>query len=163
MHSRLHSKYLLTFLLAAIFLSGCGATPTPTPVPVNTQNPAETPTPCVEISVSNETPKVGETIQVVGMAPGALNPNYFGLEIKDEDADDSSMMVNLLAASPVGADVSNILKMVSSQYADGKAIVVLKAAQGGMTKLDYFVSAENFCGVSLGSGSSPKITVTVNP
>jgi len=161
MHNRLCPKYLAFFLSASIFLSGCGATPTPvTPI---VQNPAETPTPCVEISVSNETPKVGETIEVVGTAPGALNPNYFGLEIKDEDADDSSMMVNLLAASPVGADVSNILKMVSNQYSDGKAVIVLEAAKAGMTKLDYFASAENFCGVSLGSGSSPKITITVNP
>ena len=149
------------FFFAAIFLSGCASIPTP--VISISQNPTETPTPCVYISVSNETPKVGETIEVVGTAPGALNPNYLGLEIKDEDADDSSMMINILAKSPISADVSNILKMVSSQYADGKATIVLQAAQAGMTKLDYFASAENFCGVSLGSGTSPKITITVTP
>ena len=163
----LHSKYsLLVCLLAAIFLSGCGAAKTPAALPrvSNVQDLSVTKTTCVTISVSNATPKVGETIGVIGTLVGVVNPNYIGLEIKDQDADDSSMMVNLLSKPPLkGADVSQIVKMVSADYSNGKAVIGLEATGAGVTEVDYFVSAENFCGVSLGNGVSPKIKITVNP
>jgi hypothetical protein len=163
----LHSKRsLLVCLLAAIFLSGCGAAKTPTAIPavLSTLDPSKTKAPCVNISVSNTTPKVGEVIAVIGTLTGVVNPNYFGLEIKDKDADDSSMMINLLSKPPLkAADVSQVVQMVSADYANEKAVVQLKAVNAGVTDLNYFVSAENFCGVQLGNGVSPKITVTVNP
>lgn len=163
----LHSKYsLLVCLLAAIFLSGCGAAKTPAALPrvSNVQDLAVTKTSCVTISVSNATPKVGETIGVIGTLVGVVNPNYIGLEIKDQDADDSSMMINLLSKPPLkGADVSQIIKLVSADYSNGKAVIGLEATGAGVTEVDYFVSAENFCGVQLGNGVSPKITITVNP
>ena len=162
-----HSKYsLLACLLAAMLLSGCGAPKTPTALPPvsNVQDLSVTKTSCVNISVSNATLKVGETIGVIGTLVGIVKPNYIGLEIKDQDADDSSMMINLLSKPPLqAAPVSNILKMVSANYSNGKAVVGLEATKAGVTEVDYFVSAEDFCGTPLGNGVSPKITITVNP
>ena len=163
----LHSKRsLLACLLAVILLSGCGVAKTPTAVSSvsNIQDSAQTKTPCVNISVSNATPKVGETIGVIGTLVNIVNPNYIGLEIKDQDADDSSMLVNLLAKPPIkGAPVSNIVKMVSGDYSNGQAVIGLEATNAGVTEVDYFVSAENFCGAPLGNGNSTKIKITVNP
>ncbi len=156
-------RTLLVCLLAVFILSGCGGAPK-TPAAIKTQNPAETKAPCVNISVSNTTPKVGEVITVTGTLVGVVTPNYYGLEIKDQDADASSILVNLLAKAPIkAADVSTIVEMVSADYSAGTAVIDLKATNTGVTELNYFVSAEDFCGTPLGSGVSPKIKVTVNP
>lgn len=87
-------RIVILCLLTMILLSGCGTTnaPTAAPVAANTKNPLETKTPCVNITVSNPTPKVGEVVSVTStVTAGVLKPNYYGLEIRDKDADDLSL------------------------------------------------------------------------
>ncbi len=160
-------RIVILCLLTMILLSGCGTTnaPTAAPVAANTKNPLETKTPCVNITVSNPTPKVGEVVSVTStVTAGVLKPNYYGLEIRDKDADDLSLMINMLSKPPLkGADVSHIVKLVSADYTDGKAVLGLQANEAGETTIDFFVSAEDFCGDHLGNGLSPKIKITVNP
>ena len=162
----IHKRIVAFCLLTMMLLSGCGTANGPTAGPaVNTRNPLETKTPCVNITVSNPTPKVGEVVSVIGtITAGVLNPNYYGLEIRDKDADDSSLMINVLSKPPLkGADVSHIVKLVSAEYADGKAVLGLQANEAGETTIDFFVSAEDFCGDHLGNGLSPKVKITVKP
>jgi hypothetical protein len=73
------------------------------------------------------------------------------------------MLVNLLVTPIQAADVSQVVKMLSATYADGKAVLTLEARAAGATSIDFFVSAEDFCGTPLGSGVSPKVKITVNP
>jgi hypothetical protein len=156
----------LVLLLAVVLLCGCrpATTPGPAPVALNTVDPLQTTTPCVDITVSKTAAKVGESIEITGTAAGAIKPTYFGLEIKDEDADDSSLMLNFLIPPPLkAADVSHIMKMLLADYTAGKAVIHLKAVEAGATLVNFFVSAENFCGVPLGQGISPRIKITVNP
>ncbi len=159
----LHPKQTLAIcLLIALMISGCSS-PTKTPVVLNPLAPVETKSPCINITVSNTTPKLGEVITVTGTVINVVKPNYYGLEIKDQDADSSSILINLLANTPKTADVSNIVEMASADYSDGTAVIGLKAVSTGMIKINYFVSAEDFCGVPLGNGISPRIEITVSP
>ena len=155
------NQSLLGCLLIVTLLSACGAAKTPFQAPAiaKTQNPLATKPVCVKIDVANPTVKVGEVISVTGTMVNITNPNYFGLEIRDEGADDSSMLVNVLLKPPLkAADVSRIVKMVSADYADQKAVLGLEAVQAGSTTI-----AEDFCGTPLGNGVSSKIKITVNP
>src|SRR6187431_123480 len=103
-----------------MLLSACA--PAKTPTPAAAQNPLETKAACIDITVSSRAVKVGEVISVTGSLVNVVKPNYFGLEIRDEGADDSSMLVNLLSPAPIkAADVSQIVRMVSATYTDGKA------------------------------------------
>ena len=156
---------LLLCFLTVILIVGCGPTKAPTapPAAANTQNPLETKMPCVNITVSNPTVKVGEVVSVVGALVNVTNPHYFGLEVRDQGADDASLLVNLLALPIRAADVSQVVTMASGTYADGKAVLGLEARKAGETTVDFFVSAEDFCGTPLGSGTSPSIKITVNP
>jgi|GEM_PF-6554115 len=165
----LRQKHILlaTCLLAAALLSGCGGTPTtPTPHFLNPVDPlpAGTQPVCAEITPSSTTVKVGETITVTGAAPKVINHYYFGLQVKDAGADDFSMLVNVLSGPPaVVADVSQIVQAVSAEYSAGRAVVELKGRNAGTAEIAYFVSGEDYCGIPLGSGISPIITITVEP
>ena len=157
---------ILACLLTVMLLSACSPAKTPISIPVlaNTKDPLETKAVCVNIAVSNSTVKVGEVVSVTGTLVGVVKPNYYGLEIRDDGADDSSMLVNVLLPGPIkAADVSQIVKMASASYADGKAVLGLEARAVGATTIDFFVSAEDFCGTPLGSGISSKIKITVTP
>lgn len=160
------TQNLLAGLLMVMLLSACGAAKTSLPVSssAKTQNPLATKPVCVNIDVPNPTVKVGDVISVTGTMVNVTTPTYFGLEIRDEDADDSSMMINVLSRPPLkAADVSQIVKMVSVDYTDQKVVLGLQAVKVGSTTIDFFLSAEDFCGTHLGNGVSPKIKITVNP
>ena len=161
------------FLIVCIvmFLTGCG-TPnvpnTPTPArPISSigelPNPDPVNTSCITMTVSKDTLKVGETIQVEGTLVNLVNPTFLGVEIKDQDADDNSLLVNLLRTPIQPADVSQIVTMTTGSYTDGKPAFELKGRNPGETTINFFASAEDFCGTQFGNGISPKIKITVNP
>lgn len=164
-----HQKIVLICLLSTVILTGCGSpAPTATALPIKNQsdiiNPPQPPSDCIEISVSNASPKVGDEISVVGTLKGVVKPTYWGLEVKDEGADASSMLINLMLATPYKpADISQVIKMTSAERSDAKATVNLKIANAGVTNINYFVSAEDFCGTPLGQGVSIKVKITAGP
>jgi hypothetical protein len=159
----------LTCLLIAMFLSGCGSTPTPEPTPVLSNNladiinPPQPPSECIEINVSNTAPKVGEIITVKATLKNVVKPTYWGLEVKDEGADASSMLINLLASTPKAADISKIIKMTSAKHDETTSTIELEMISAGTTDVNYFVSAEDFCGTPLGNGVSARVKITANP
>lgn len=160
----------LTCLLTAVLLSGCSTvTPTATPTPVLSNNladiinPPQPPSPCIEINVSNTTPRVGEIITAKAMLKGVVKPTYWGLEVKDEGADASSMLINLLASTPKAAEISHVIKMTSAEHDDATATIALELTGAGTTEVNYFVSAEDFCGTPLGNGVSARVKITVSP
>ena len=162
---------ILICLLVAAILAGCSS-PTPsataTALPLTNQsdiiNPPQAASDCVEISVSNATPKVGDVVTVIGTLKGVTGPHYWGLEVKDQGADASSMLINLMLTPPYkAADISQIIKMVSAKHDDKTASIDLKIDSAGETNINYFVSAEDFCGVALGQGVSAKVKITVSP
>lgn len=167
----MHKPILLICLLMAAFLTGCsGSVPTPTatslPItnPSDLINPPQPPSACIEISVSNASPKVGDVITVVGTLKGVVKPTYWGLEVKDLGADASSMLINLLTAQPYkAANISQVIKMVSAERDESKATIEVKITNSGSTSVNYFVSAEDFCGTPLGQGVSEKVEITAIP
>lgn len=172
MQSKTSSRKIIVACLLIVFvLSGCSSpalTPTATSKPVTNPsdiiNPPQTPSSCIDITVSNTSPKVGDVVSVVGTLNGVVKPNYWGLEVKDAGADASSMLINLMGRSPnKPADISKIIKMVSAERDADKAVIGLEVTSAGTTEINYFVSAEDFCGAPLGQGVSPRIKITVNP
>lgn len=169
----LREKRILLFcLLLSVVLLGCAPTPTPVVLNPSSQDPFAIPTPdgtqavCVKISASTETLKVGETITITGTSDGIVNPYYYGLQVKDNGADTFGMFFNLISTvQGKAADVSQILEVVSADYSPNGVVAMaeLKGRSAGTAELAFFVSAENYCGISLGSGISPIITITVNP
>lgn len=167
-------RTLLVCLILSVILLGCGPASTPTPMVLNpsNQDPFAIPTPdgtqpvCVEISTSAESLKVGETITVTGTADGVVTPYYYGLQVKDNGADTFGMFFNLISTvQGKAADVSQILEVVSADYSPNGVVATaeLKGRSAGTAELAFFVSAEIYCGISLGSGISPIITITVSP
>jgi hypothetical protein len=161
-------RILTTCLLLAVIFPAC--TPTPEPaVPaigsIPTNAPSGTKEPCIDISVSASTLKVGETTTITGAADKVENSYFFGLQVKDAGADDFSMLLNLPDnGTPQPADVSQILEFVSANIVDHGRVVVLRARQAGSTKIAFFVSAEGECAnPSNGGATSPEITITVEP
>lgn len=159
----------LIYLLIAAILAGCSSpTPTATALPVTNQsdiiNPPQAASTCVEISVSNAAPKVGDVINVTGTLKGVTKPNYWGLEVKDQGADASSMLINLMLTPPYKpADISTIIKMVSAKHDEKTASIELKIYSAGETNINFFVSAEDFCGMALGQGVSAKVKIVASP
>lgn len=162
----------LISLLIAILLSSCGTPATPVMPPTATFplgnvadliNPPQTPSACVEINVSNMTPKVGDVINVTATLKGVVKPTYWGLEVKDEGEDTSSMLINLLTNPLRAAAISHIIKMTTAERDETSATIKLEIIGAGSTDVNYFVSAEDFCGTPLGSGVSAKVKITASP
>jgi hypothetical protein len=150
-------------LLAAAVLPGCAPAPIVTPFP--TLVPSGTTEPCIDISISPATLKVGETATVTGTADTVKNAYFFGLQIKDADARDFSMLVSLSASgTPRPAEVSQILEFVSADSIDHGHAILLRARKAGSTKIAFFVSGDSACAdPSKGGVTSEIVTVTVNP
>lgn len=155
------NKILLTYLLVAA-LAACSPAATPTAV---ADVPSGTKEPCIDISASPASLKVGETTTITGTAQNVESPSFFGLQIRDDNAQDFSMLLNLPAgAATQVADVSQILKFVSADYIDHGRVVVLRANQAGSAKVGFFVSGGSACAdPSKGGATSDILIITVNP
>jgi hypothetical protein len=156
-------QILVTCLLLAAGLPGCTPAPAPTVIPTNI--PSGTQEPCIDISVSPTTLKVGETTTVTGTADAVEKTYFFGLQIKDADAKDFSMLLNLPdSGTPQPAKVSQVLEFDSANYIDHGRVVLLRARQAGSAKVAFFMSGNSACAdPAKGGVISEIVTITVNP
>jgi hypothetical protein len=124
--------------------------------------------PCVKISVSNTTPKVGDLINVVGQAPFIHDPWDFSLHVKDFGGGKFLRMVNVIYDETRDiADVSQVLELVSAKPIFDGVEIALHAREAGSAQIYFYVSGENYCCCPVGSMTwgeySEKITIEVAP
>lgn len=159
---KIRRKQTLFICLLFSILSACSGTQAPAKSDPFSQ-PTST-TPCIEISASQIDLKVGDVTTVVGTTVKVKNPTYFGVEVKDSDADDYSMFANLLAPGKLqAANVSQVLRLISADPVANGYTTQIMALKTGTAQVMFFVSAEDYCGTPLGSGTSASVKITVNP
>ncbi len=122
--------------------------------------------PCVEITVSASTLRVGDTAIVSGRAPEMGNPNKFALYVRDAGSEDFAQLVNVPSKGEgykrESADVSQVLELVSVQYVLDRLEVTLRARKQGSADLYFNVDGENYCRFETGSYTADEVSKTIS-
>ncbi|MBI5715942.1 MAG: hypothetical protein HZC38_21300 [Chloroflexi bacterium] len=141
--------------------------PTSTPTSTHTRTPSPQVNPRVELRLSATTLKVGETLSVTAQAVDLGLPIFY-VRVKD-GAGDFQEMVQITYDNKTRnvKDVSRVLEFVSGSGGLNQATVVFRGRAAGAASIQINATGEIHYGypgpATFGGGSSPAISIQVNP
>lgn len=141
--------------------------PTLTSAPPSTMTPSSQVNPRIELRLSATTIKMGEAVTVTAQAIDLGLPIFY-IRVKDGTGDFQELVqITYDNKTRNAKDVSKILEFVSGSGGLNQATLVLRGRAAGTASLQVNATGEIHYGypgpATFGGGSSPVITIQVNP